>query len=146
MASPPFRHHAFTGARPVDVWRRLQDPDIWARVAGADGTSRHTYEGGSLTGFEFAATVAGIRYRGTARVTEAIPEESMTLSIRSNEVLSLIVVDLIEEGAGTRLEVTIMLRPSGLLGPMVFPVISAAVERGFPESVERLAAGMDPVA
>lgn len=140
MPPTSFHHHAVTTAPLRRVWDRLQDPAVWASVAGVDGTSGHTHNGASLTGFRFNATVAGVPYRGTARVTESTAAESMTLAIRSSEVQGIITVDLEEETWGTRLDVRIMLRPSGIIGPVVFGVISRAVEEGFGPSVERLAA------
>lgn len=140
--SMTFRHQATTEATPDQVWERLQNPATWAAVAGADSTSDHTYRGDELTWFRFTATVGGVPYRGTARVTEATPDEMMTLSIRSNELQGIIVVEMTLTNPGTRLDVSMMMRPSGLLGPMVFPVVSRAVATGFPDSVERLAAAM----
>ena len=124
------------------VWDRLQDPATWALVAGVDGPSDHTFAGPDLTGFRFTTTIAGVPYRGTARVTETTSGEGITLSIRSNELHGQIVVALGEDGTGTQLDVTMVMRPVGLLGPIVFPIVSRAVEEGFPESVERLAAEM----
>jgi carbon monoxide dehydrogenase subunit G len=138
-----FRHEAVTAAPRSRVWQRLQNPATWATVAGVDGTSDHAYSGENLDGFRFRAVVGGIPYQGTARVTDSEPESAMTMSIRSSELHGTIEVALYDEEGGTRLHVEMNVRPAGLLGPMVFPMISRSVGAGFPGSVERLAAEMD---
>lgn len=139
MPPAQFRHQATTSADPHHVWERLQDPTTWGTVAGIDGTREHTFDGPRLTGFRFTTTVAGVPYRGTARVTHSTPGRSMTLSIRSSELHGSITVTLDESNPGTILDVEMTMRPVGLLGPMVFPLINRAVDEGFPDSVERLA-------
>lgn len=113
---------------------------MWATVAGVDATSNHTYAGDNLTGFRFRTIVGGVPYSGTARVTDSSPERSMILSIRSSELHGTIEVGLEDAGDGTQLDVAMTMRPAGLLGPMVFPMISRSVGAGFSESVELLAA------
>ena len=138
---PQARHHhrALSSASPEVVWERLQNPSIWASVAGVDETSDHEFAGPELVGFGFASKIAGINYRGRARVTTAEPRQAMTLEIRSNEMTGDIAVTLSNAGPGTELSVTMTMRPVGLIGSMVFGVANAAVTNGFAESVERLA-------
>lgn len=139
MPPASFRHETNTAAPLSHVWERLQDPVVWATVAGVDGTGDHVFSGEKLTGFRFNAKVAGVPYRGTARVTRSVPEEAMALSIRSSELQGMIGVTLSAADSGTRLEVNMTMRPAGLLGPIVFPAITRAVEEGFADSVEHLA-------
>lgn len=139
MPPASFRHETNTDALPSQVWQRLQDPDVWATVAGVDGTRDHVFSGENLIGFRFRANVAGVPYRGTARVTESVPAKAMTLSIRSSELQGMIGVALSAAEPGTLLDVSMTMQPAGLLGPMVFPAITRAVGEGFAESVERLA-------
>ena len=121
------------------VWERLQDPSIWAAVAGVDETSDHEFDGSELVGFSFASKIAGITYRGRARVTTAEHGRAMTLEIRSSEMTGDIAVTLSNPETGTELSVTMTMRPVGLIGSMVFGVANAAVTNGFADSVERLA-------
>lgn len=139
MPEASFQHRAVTAARPGHVWIRLQDPDIWATVAGVDDTSDHDHDGILLVGFRFTTSIAGITYRGTARVTEARHEEAMKLRIRSSELTGAIGVVLGEAPNGTALDVSMNVRPAGIMGTLVFPVVTSAVSNGFVESVERLA-------
>jgi carbon monoxide dehydrogenase subunit G len=139
MPPASFRHETNTDAPLSHVWQRLQDPDVWATVAGVDGTGDHVFSGDNLTGFRFKANVAGVPYRGTARVTQSVAAEAMTLSIRSSELQGMIGVALSAADPGTRLDVSMTMRPAGLLGPMMFPAITRAVQEGFADSVEHLA-------
>lgn len=142
MPEAAFHHQAIVPVPPTVVWARLQDPAMWATVAGVDTTSDHIYDGEMLEGFGFTTSIGGAHYRGDARVTEARTEEAMTLSIRSNELTGDIGITLRRSDPGTELEVDMRVRPAGILGTMVFPMITAAVSNGFEESVERLAAAM----
>lgn len=143
MPEASFQHRAVTAARPGHIWIRLQDPDIWATVAGVDDTSDHDHDGVLLVGFRFTTSIAGVTYRGTARVTEACPEQAMTLGIRSDELTGAIGVVLGAAPTGTALDVTMNMRPAGIMGTLVFPAVTAAVSNGFVESVERLARQVD---
>lgn len=139
MPEASFQHRAVAAARPDHVWIRLQDPDIWATVAGVDTTSDHDHDGVLLVGFRFTTSIAGVTYRGTARVTEARHEEAMRLRIRSSELTGAIGVVLGAAPTGTALDVTMDVRPAGIMGTLVFPVVTSAVSNSFVESVERLA-------
>lgn len=138
-----YSHRARTTASPEAVWEALQDPDTWATVAGVDGTSNRSNANGQLSAFDFSTSIGGMTYRGSARVAEAIPGRSMTLSIRSNELTGTVEVAFGDTDQGTELDVSMRISPNGLVGAMVFPVISSALRSGFPESVERLAASLD---
>lgn len=138
-----YTHRARTTAHPDQVWSALQDPATWAKVAGVDSTSNHRLTEGRLAAFDFSTAIGGLNYRGSARVTEAHPGRAMALSIRSNEVSGTIEVALHGDEDGTDLDVSMRITPNGLLGSMVFPVVSSALSNGFPESVDRLAASLD---
>lgn len=140
MPEASYQHRAATTASIPHIWARLQDPRTWATVAGVDGTSDHAFDDDLLTGFRFTTSIAGVSYRGTARVTESRPKEAMTLSIRSTELTGIITIALMADNSGSNLEVTMTMRPAGILGSMVFPAVTAAVSGGFEDSVERLAA------
>ena len=137
-----FQHRASTPASPDVVWERLQDPDVWASVAGADETSDHSFEDGDLRSFRFSASVGGVRYSGLARVTEARPHRAMTLSVDTNEVKGGIQVAIVPSGQGTVLDVVMTMSPNGIVGSMVFGVVASAVKSSFAGSVERLAASI----
>lgn len=142
MPETAFRHQVIAPVPPAAVWARLQDPATWATVAGVDATSHHAHDGESLEGFRFTTSIGGARYEGNARVTEARTGEAMTLSIRSNELTGDIRIGLKPTDPGTELDVDMRMRPAGILGAMVFPIVTSAVSNGFEESVERLAATM----
>jgi carbon monoxide dehydrogenase subunit G len=140
MLESRYQHRATTAASPETVWGRLQDPETWAAVAGVDGTNEHRFDGPSLVGFKFQAMIGGVPYQGTARVIDSSPETSMTLSIKSSEVLGTIAVSALPSAGGVDVDVTIVMRPAGMLGAVAFPLVTAAVSRNFTDSVERLAA------
>lgn len=142
MPETAFRHQAIVPAPPAAVWARLQDPDTWATVAAVDATSAHRHEGDRLEGFRFTTSIGRARYEGEARVTQARKEEAMTLSIRSTELTGDIRISLRRDDPGTELDVEMWMRPAGILGTMVFPMVTSAVSNGFEESVERLAAAL----
>src|SRR5690606_1775780 len=80
-----------------------------------------------------------------ARVTAATPNETMTLAVETKEVTGRIDVALRPNGSGTALDVAMVMRPAGLVGSFIFPVVRGAVSDGFGDSVERLAAALtDP--
>lgn len=140
MPETAFRHQAIAPVPPAAVWARLQDPATWASVAGVDATSDHVHDGDRLEGFRFTASIGGARYQGDARVSEARVGEAMTLAIRSNELTGDIHIGLRQTHPGTELDVDMRIRPAGMVGAMVFPIVASAVSKGFEESVERLAA------
>lgn len=142
MPRSTFRHRAVTPATPPEVWERLQDPAVWADVAGVGETSGHRHADGLLRGFDFTAHVAGVAYRGRADVDSALEAESMVLAIRSNELTGTISVDILSAEFDTALDVAMTMQPAGFVGSMVFPLVSGAVESGFPDAVERLARRM----
>jgi carbon monoxide dehydrogenase subunit G len=140
MLESRHQHRATTSASLATVWNRLQDPATWATVAGVDGTNEHRFNGSSLVSFGFQAMIGGVPYRGRARVVESQPHTSMTLSIKSSEVLGTITVSPMTTPSGVEVDVTMVMRPAGMLGAVAFPVVTAAVSRNFTDSVERLAA------
>lgn len=143
MTETSFSHQALAPVPLSTVWKRLQDPATWATVAGVDETSDHVHDGEQLTGFRFTTSVGGMTYRGDARVTEARREEGMELAIHTNELTGAITVALAREEVGTALHVVMSMRPAGIFGSMLFPVVRATVSDGFAASVERLAQSME---
>lgn len=145
MPDASFSHRAVADAPPETAWHRLQDPAVWANVTGIDSTDSHRHREGRLVGFSFTTVIGGISYRGDARVTAATPNEAMTLAVETKEVTGRIDVALRPNGSGTALDVAMVMRPAGLVGSFIFPVVRGAVSDGFGDSVERLAAALtDP--
>lgn len=142
MPSATYRHSAVTPASQGQGWAKLQDPAMWATVADVDSTSDHRHDGGMLAGFRFTTSIAGVNYRGTAIVTDATPTTGMTLAIKSNELVGTIRVGLAPTDGGTSVEVEMRMEPTGLMGTMIFPIVTSAVSSGFDGSVERFAACM----
>jgi carbon monoxide dehydrogenase subunit G len=142
MPETTFRHRAVAPAPAATVWDRLQDPAVWAGVAGVDDTSHHRHDDGLLQGFHFSTRIGGVSYRGSAQVVDSRPSRGMVLAIRSNELTGSITVEMEPVGDQTSLEVTMSMRPAGILGTVVFPVVTGAVQSGFADSVDRLALHM----
>jgi hypothetical protein len=142
MPETSFHHRAVAPAGAASVWDRLQDPAVWAGVAGVDDTSQHRHRDGLLEGFRFSTRIGGVSYRGSAQVVDSRPGQGMALAIRSSELTGSITVELEPAGDETALYVAMSMRPAGILGTVVFPVVAGAVQSGFADSVDRLALHM----
>ena len=93
-----------------------------------------------LQGFSFESLAAGKRYLGRATPAGREPEEMMAWDIETSEIRGRIVVSLAGTGEGTRVDVTLRMESVGVLSSVFFPVIAAAIEDGFPRSVDEFAA------
>lgn len=143
MPSASFRHQATTRARLEQVWDELQDSSTWAEVAGAERTYEVETTGTGLQRFKFEARVGGIAYTGTAKVTLADEPTQMTVQVNSSHLVGAIDVQMSPAAEGTDIVVTMTMRSAGFVTALAFPAITAAVDNGFADSVERLAHRLD---
>lgn len=140
MPSATFRHATTSTASPTEIWTALQDPDVWATVAGAERTwNRASDNSGGLSGFDFETRVGGSNYSGTATVTRAEPHERITLAINSSHLTGSIDVSIVPVDTATSIDISMNMQSVGFLTSLAFPAISIAVENGFARSVEQLA-------
>jgi hypothetical protein len=143
MPGQTFEHSATSGKEVDAVWARLDEPSTWEGVPGVDRVIEPKIdEAGRLQGFRFETRIGGAVYR--ARATPAGREESrmMAWAIDSPEVQGKITVELAPNEQGTRVDVALDAEGAGLLGSILFPVISAAIGNGFAGTVEDFVAGL----
>lgn len=143
MPSATHSHSATTKAPLDDAWTALQQPDLWARLAGVQDVSDTTFfDDGTLQSFSFVVAVAGQKYRGEASTARYTINEDIALHVVSSEMEGTISVQLEPVTASTELSVTIELAPKSFLATIFFPAISSAVGNGMPELVDNLALEM----
>jgi hypothetical protein len=66
----------------------------------------------------------------------------MAWAIKSSEIEGRITVRLEPNGEGTTVDVNLEAEGSGMLGSLLFPVISAAIGNGFPSTVDNFVADL----
>lgn len=132
-----FTHQAITTATPDVVWRRLQQPQTWGAIGGVSRVENARYDNaGGLAGYRFVVNISGVDYRGTVNRTSMVEERQMVMSIESGQLKGMIGVQLHPLNPGTRVKVSMTMRPNGFLGQMMFGVISKGVASGFDDAVE----------
>lgn len=140
VASQTFTHTAaFAG--PVErAWVALQDASTWGSIGGVDQVhDAHHDPGGALLSYAFAATVAGRRYPGSARVVRSRPPEQMVVDIDTSELAGSISVHLRPSEHSGAITVVLAVRSKSLLSGMMFPVIAGAIGNGLGANVEAFA-------
>lgn len=137
MPQQLFSHWAPLLVSETEAWAALQDPHTWASIGGVDhvASARTTAEG-ALSGFRFAATVAGRRYPGTASVAHANAPSEMTVTIATSELDGRIAVQIAPSHTSGRIDVSLIVRSKSLMAGMFFPAIADAIGSGFPQRVE----------
>ena len=143
MATETFTHRALTAASPGEVWSSLQKADTWAKVGGVDEIRNvRVDDEGNLVSYDFAVTVVGKEYQGTARRTHLNPPRQMVLEIDSGLLEGRIVADVDSEGEGSVVRLTMTMSPKGFMASMLFGVISSSVGNGFDQAVEAFVASI----
>jgi carbon monoxide dehydrogenase subunit G len=143
MPGHSFRHSASTSVPPAEVWASLDKPATWEAIPGVDRVIEAHLDGtGRLKAFSFESEVGGRRYVGEA--TPAGREEGRLIAwdIDSSEVKGTVTVGLAPNDAGTAVDVRLDVEGAGMLGSLFFPVIAAAIGKGFPATVEDFVAGL----
>ncbi len=119
----------------------MNDPKSWESIPGVDRILESVVDQeDQLQGFSFESLAAGKRYLGRAIPAGREPEKMMAWDIETSEVRGRIIVSLAGAGEGTRVDVTLRMESVGVLSSVFFPVIAAAIEDGFPRSVDEFAA------
>lgn len=141
VPSQTFTHTALAAAQVERVWEALDRPDTWEGISGVDRVFDPAIdEQGRLRGFSFETTAGGRGYIGTATAHHRAEREVIAWRIESSEVRGFIRVSLSPVEAGTSVTVNLEVESAGVMSAILFPVISGAIGRGFPETVERFAA------
>lgn len=124
------------GVAPADVttaWRALQRADTWEGIAGVEAVHDSVHDDrGNLKTFEFAASVGGVRYHGTATVMSSEEPSHIQLELSTREMVATIDVRLGATGGSdsTTVTVDLAIRSRSLLARMFFPAIVESVGRG----------------
>src|SRR5690606_10693548 len=141
MPTETFRHTAHSDAPPATVWEALDEEETWSKIPGVDRIlSAERDASGDLQAFSFEANVGGRAYVGRATIAERSVADGMLERSQTLDLGGRFGVDSQPEGDGTLLAVEVMVQGDGFLAAMFFPVITAALGRGFGEAVEDFAA------
>jgi hypothetical protein len=140
MPSSTFSHTTHASTPAMTIWTALQAAETWVGFGLMDAVTVPVVHEGRLVSFDWTATAAGSRHRGTATVGESIPGEHMVLELDSSEIAGTITVTLVPDGNATVMTVTLAARSRGLLAGMFWGVVSDALERGLPRQVDQFAA------
>ncbi|MBI5158266.1 MAG: hypothetical protein HZA58_09715 [Acidimicrobiia bacterium] len=140
MPSSTFSHTASASAPAATIWDSLQDAETWVGFGLMDAVTNPVVHDGRLVSFDWTATAAGSRHRGTATVGASVPGEHMVLELDSSEIAATSTVTLLSEADTSAITVTLAARSRGLLAGMFWGVVSDALERGLPRQVDQFAA------
>ena len=141
MPRQTFTHTAFAAAPRSGVWEALDRPETWETIGGVDRVVDPRIDGeGRLCGFDFEIVAGGRRYRGQATPLAREEGRVMAWRVTSPELRGSTTIELSEDGAGTRIVVSLEVEAAGLLSTMFFPVVAAAVGNGLPGAVDSFAA------
>ena len=144
MPEQSYQHAATTPADVGAVWAALNQPVTWEAIPGVDRVVDPIVDAsGRLDGFSFESSVGGKRYLG--RATPALRDEGKRIGwdISTPEIKGRVVVGLVPEGGGTKVDVRLDVAGVGMLGNLFFPVIASAIGGGFAETVEEFVNGFD---
>jgi carbon monoxide dehydrogenase subunit G len=137
VPSGTFSHAVTVPAAPADVWTRLQDAETWSGIGPIDAVWDATHDGdGVIAGYRWSATAAGRPWKGTARTTDAVPDERLTLSLKSSEMRGTLTTEISPNGSGSHLTVTMKVETVGMLSTLFWSVVRTAMEHGLPKQVE----------
>jgi len=132
MPTQSFRATARTSVPVEEAWAGLQHPRTWEGIAGVDHVTGATHHDGRLTGFDFATTVAGMRYPGRSTVTRVDPPVHMRLELTTSELTATIDVALRAAHTETDVDVEMTVQTRSFLAGMLFPAIAETIGRGLP--------------
>jgi hypothetical protein len=138
-----FEHSSSTAKDIGSVWAELDKPATWEGIPGVNRVIEPKVdEKGQLQGFAFETMIGGTAYRATAAPAGREEGRMMAWAIDSSEVEGKITVQLAPNGDGTKVDVALEAEGAGMLGSLLFPVISAAIGNGFAETVDRFVADL----
>jgi carbon monoxide dehydrogenase subunit G len=143
VASETFNHSAIAAAARNEVWAALQKPETWEGIGGVENVHNPIVDAdGSLQGFSFESVVGAKVYLGQAQRGRREEGRSMAWNIETSDIAGTVSVKLEDEGAGTRVDVTLEVESKGMLSNVFFPVISSTIGNGFPATVENFATSL----
>jgi carbon monoxide dehydrogenase subunit G len=143
MPGQTFEHSATTDKAIAIVWDHLDEPTTWEGIPGVDRVIDPKVDGqGRLQGFRFETKIGGTVYRAEATPAGRDEGRMMAWAIASPEIQGKITVGLEPNGAGTRVDVGLEAEGAGMLGSLLFPVISAAIGNGFASTVDSFVADL----
>ncbi len=118
-------------------------PDTWGEISGVERVHQPVIDDeGKLRGFLFDTVVGGTAYEGKASPRHRDEGQAMAWNLANSQVRGLVHIDLSDAGAGTSMTVGLEIESASFMAGMFFGAIANAVGSGFPETVERLAAGL----
>jgi carbon monoxide dehydrogenase subunit G len=141
MPSATFEHEVKISKPQNTIWDALQEPDTWTRIGPVQEVwDPQLNDDGVLIGYQWATSIGGKRYEGTATTVEYAVPSRYVLDLDGGEMGGLISTDIGDESdQGTDVCVNIELRSQGMMSSLFFPAIKKAVGSGFPGQVEDLA-------
>ena len=142
MPSATYRHVAPTPLTPAELWSLLQAPETWASIGPVQEVWDARHENGYLAGFKWSTAVGHTRYEGTAEAKVIDDGSKMTLHLTTVELVGALTAEVGQDGAASRLGVTLAIESRGMLASLFFPAISRAVGSGLPEQVDDFAASL----
>lgn len=141
MPSATFTETVEIDAAPVEVWDRLQAPEIWESVGPVQKVWDPTIEDGVLRTFKWSTNIGGKVYEGVGTALEHQRPNLYVLDLDAGEMAGKVAANLSPGNpGGTTAEVSIELRSKGMLSSLFFPAIKNAVGSGFPEQVADMGA------
>jgi hypothetical protein len=141
MPGRTFAHSATTPKDVGAVWAELDKPATWEGIPGVNRVVDPKVDAeGRLQGFVFETMIGGTAYRGTASPAGREEGRMMAWAIDSSEIEGTITVQLEPNGGGTKVGVDLRADGTGMLGSLLFPVISAAIGNGFAATVDNFVA------
>lgn len=141
MSPDRFTHSVHVQAPPERAWGVLQEPETWGAIAGVERIfEAHHHPDGTLQSYKFLAAAGPRLYEGKAQTLQADAPLLMVVVVDTPEVEGTITTQLTPHNPhGVDLTVSLKLRPRGLLGTVVYPLVAQAVGSGFAEQVDKLA-------
>lgn len=144
MPSQTFTGSATANASPSQVWERLNLGATWEAISGVDRVLDDIHDAsGSLVGFKFHSTAVGRQYLGTASPGPREEGRFLVWNIQTSEIKGTVTVSLRPLGEQTGIDVVMHVESVSMMASFAFPMIAAAIAKGFQETVDNFAAGLD---
>ena len=128
----------------TQAWHALQRAETWEGIAGVEAVHDAVHDArGNLTAFEFAVSVGGVRYAGSATAVLSAHPTHIRLDLTTSEVTAAIDVRLRSDDdngpEATQVIVDITVRSRSFLAGMFFPAIADTIGRGLPTTTAQFA-------
>lgn len=142
MPTQSFQAASTAKASISSAWQALQRAETWEGIAGVEAVHDAVHDDqGHLTAFEFAVSVGGVRYSGSATVVLSAHPTHVRLDLTTSEVVATIDVHLdgVAASDATTVSVELVVRSRSFLAGMFFPAIANTIGRGLPATTEDFA-------